>query len=214
MKALIDMGIEYLGWHVRPDDGDGLIHSRQIAKLIRDAGRRSSLLVHSRKLPVLAEVAEMVRPDFLLLSSDRDDALMPELARSVGSDTKLMMSVPVRPAGSRAEIPSLAKAQDYQTYAGALTVDTALDADKLQQFGCTGKANDWVICKDIVSSSRIPVVLAGGLSPENVADAIRAVAPPIVDACTSLEMVDKSKDLARCRAFVDAVRSLGVSTYG
>lgn len=208
MKALMEMGVEYIAWHVRPEDGDGLIQARTIAALARDSNTKTSLLVHSRKLTTLEAVARMIQPDFLLLSSDRDDRQMPELAARLGPSTRLMMSVPVRLAGSSEEIPSHTLAEQYQQYAGALTVDTAPDKDRLQQFGCTGRINDWKICREIVTRVKIPVVLAGGLSPANVADAIRQVNPPIIDACTSLELPDKSKDLKLCREFVEAVRSV------
>ena len=148
----------------------------------------------------------MIEPDFLLLSSDRDDQQMPSLAKLIGPKTQLMMSVPVRMAGSQVEIPSLELAERYQEYAGVLTVDTAPDADRLHQFGCTGRTNDWDICRKIVTRSRVPVILAGGLSPENIVAAMGHVRPPIVDACTSLELQDKSKDLKRCQQFMDAVR--------
>lgn len=206
MKALIAMGVEYVAWHVRPEDGEALIQARAIVALARSTKTRTSLLVHSRKLGVLESVARMIEPDHLLLSSDRDDQQMQELARRIGPTTTLMMSVPVRLAGSSAEIPSVARAAEYQAYAGALTVDTAVNADSLQQFGCTGRTNDWEICRQIVSRSTVPVVLAGGLNVDNVAAAIARVRPPIVDACTSLELADKSKDLTLCQRFVDAVR--------
>lgn len=208
MDALLAMGVEFLAWHVHPEDGKALVEAERLARVIQGAGAKASLLVHSKKLDVLGSIARMVRPDFLLLSSERNDAAMPSLARDIGPDVKLMMSVPVRPAGSAAAIKSLELATEYQAYAGALTVDTALDPSRLTQFGCTGVTNDWNICADITAASSIPVVLAGGLNVENVVTAIRRVRPPIVDACTALEFPDKSKDLAKCRAFVEAVRSV------
>lgn len=206
-KALLDMGVELIGWHVKPDDGAGLMLSRWLADLVRDRGAKSSLLVHEKRTGRLATIAEMVRPDYLLMSSARDDEAMPALAARLGSATKLMMTVPVRVQGSTIDLPSKKLALEYAAYSGALTVDTTLG--DVKSFGCTGRTNDWEICREIVAAVKIPVVLAGGLTPENVAESIRSVRPPIVDACTSLELADRSKDLERCRAFVDAVRSAG-----
>jgi phosphoribosylanthranilate isomerase len=50
-------------------------------------------------------------------------------------------------------------------------------------------------------------MLAGGLDEHNVGDAIRRVRPAGVDACTALERRDQSKDLDKCRAFVEAAHA-------
>lgn len=211
MDALIEMGVHCLAWHIRPEDGMAIIEAERMARRIKDAGRKSTLLVHSRKVQILSTVARMVRPDFLLLSSDRDDSEMGHLAALVAPNTKLMMSVPVSAAGLNEKVDSYRFAIEYQAFAGALTVDTMLDTKSPSRFGCTGRTNDWDTCAEIVKASSVPVVLAGGLRAENVGEAIRRVRPPIVDACTSLEFPDKSKDLAKCRTFVDAVRAVDVA---
>lgn len=203
-KALIEMGTTHVAWDVRPQDREQMVLAAQIADLVREAGRISTLLIHSRKRKVLATIARMVRPDFLLLSSDRNDAEMSLLSEEIAPATRLMMSVPVRVNGSSAILPSLERAVEYARYAGALTVDTCVDPSAANVFGCTGRTNDWLICAEIVRSVSIPVVLAGGLTPSNVGQAIRTVRPEIVDACTSLELADKSKNLAVCREFVEA----------
>lgn len=206
MKELLDLGVEYIAWHVHPEDGSALTQSRLIADLVRDNGATSSLLVHSRKPSMLEVVAKMVVPDFLLLSSDRDDAAMPGLSAALGGRTRLMMSIPVRPAGTSMSLQSKELARNYQDFAGALILDTCPDPSATRNFGCTGRTNDWEICAEIVANSNCPVILAGGLDPGNVASSINAVRPFGVDACTSLEMSDKSKNLAACQQFVRAVR--------
>ena len=50
--------------------------------------------------------------------------------------------------------------------------------------GITGKTCDWIAARRLVESSRIPVILAGGLSPENVYEGILAIRPAGVDSCT------------------------------
>ncbi len=73
--------------------------------------------------------------------------------------------------------------------------------------GGTGRAFDWSIAQQV--SQRVPkLYLAGGLSPENVADAIETVRPYAVDACSSLEDQPGTKNHERMRAFVAAVRSV------
>jgi phosphoribosylanthranilate isomerase len=72
--------------------------------------------------------------------------------------------------------------------------------------GATGKMHDWSISRRIVEAVSVPVILAGGLRPENVAEAVRAVRPWGVDVHTGVERPDGSFDPDRARAFVDAAR--------
>jgi phosphoribosylanthranilate isomerase len=81
-----------------------------------------------------------------------------------------------------------------------------LDAFDKDLYGGTGRTIDWSIaaraCRLV---SRL--FLAGGLSPENVVEAINSVQPYAVDACTALESLPGRKDTGRVRAFVRAARS-------
>ena len=75
--------------------------------------------------------------------------------------------------------------------------------------GGTGRVFDWSIAQRARQSAQsVALFLAGGLSPENVADAIATVRPYAVDACSSLEVAPGKKDHERMRAFVKAVRSI------
>lgn len=76
-----------------------------------------------------------------------------------------------------------------------------LDAHVVGQFGGTGKTIDWTQLTDI----SIPMLLAGGLTPENVAEAIRIVAPYGVDVSSGVEREPGKKDPERLRAFFKAV---------
>ena len=81
-----------------------------------------------------------------------------------------------------------------------------LDAYDPKLKGGTGKLADWITAKEM--AEQLPrLFLAGGLSPENVADAIAAVHPYAVDACSSLEVSPGKKSAKRMREFVDAVRT-------
>lgn len=87
----------------------------------------------------------------------------------------------------------------------AIMLDTK--DDRLR--GGTGRVFDWTIARKSVKSVA-KLFLAGGLSPENVAEAIATVRPYAVDACSSLECSPGKKNHARVRAFVNAVRSVAL----
>jgi len=75
--------------------------------------------------------------------------------------------------------------------------------------GASGHTHDWSVSADIVNTLDIPVVLAGGLGPENVREAISAVRPFGVDSetRTSLESDRRRKDIAKVESFISLARS-------
>ena len=94
---------------------------------------------------------------------------------------------------------------------GAYDVDAImLDTKDDLLRGGTGRVFDWSIAQRARESVKfvVKLFLAGGLSPENVAEAIKTVRPYAVDACSSLEETPGKKNHERMRAFVKAVRSV------
>lgn len=85
----------------------------------------------------------------------------------------------------------------------AIMLDTK--HDRLR--GGTGRVFDWSIAQQV--SRLVPrLYLAGGLSPENVSEAVELVRPYAVDACSSLEEKPGIKNHERMRVFVEKVRSV------
>ena len=82
-----------------------------------------------------------------------------------------------------------------------------LDSLVLGEYGGTGKAADWSTARAYTAQSGLPpLVLAGGLTPDNVAEAITAVRPAAVDVASGVESRPGRKDPAAVEAFVRAAR--------
>jgi len=81
-----------------------------------------------------------------------------------------------------------------------------VDASALGLFGGTGKLADWDQASAL--AAEFPVFLAGGLTPENVAEAIRVVRPWGVDAASGIERAPGQKDVEKMNAFVRAIREV------
>ncbi|MEN6407528.1 MAG: phosphoribosylanthranilate isomerase [Thermoguttaceae bacterium] len=90
---------------------------------------------------------------------------------------------------------------------GSMPQMILLDALVAGQFGGTGQTTDWQLAGAYAAESdRLPLVLAGGLTPSNVMDAIRLVRPDAVDVASGVEFRTGHKDASSVGAFVDAAR--------
>lgn len=79
-----------------------------------------------------------------------------------------------------------------------------LDTFSESAYGGTGQVTDWVLASEAAKSTTI--LLAGGLTPANVGEAILAVRPYAVDVSSGVESAPGKKDHIKIRAFLDAVR--------
>jgi phosphoribosylanthranilate isomerase len=106
-----------------------------------------------------------------------------------------MKAIRVRDSGS------LAQLENYQTDA------FLLDAHSRNGLGGTGEKFNWDLAVEAQKFGK-PIFLAGGLTPENVADAVRIVHPFGVDVSSGVESAPGIKDHAKVKAFITAAKSV------
>ena len=192
---LVDAAIEHVG-HRRPvhlgvarhQGAQG--HGTQVIGRYLEAKRPLTVGVFAdQSFEEINEIVEEAGIDLVQLSGDEswEDCLM--IARQT------IQVVHVSPLDS----PSDPMALVEPGFAVALMLDAAHGPYR----GGTGHTFDWEVARLV--AGRMPMLLAGGLSPENVADAVRAVRPWAVDVSSGTE-TDGRKDYDRVRAFVRAVR--------
>ncbi len=84
-----------------------------------------------------------------------------------------------------------------------------LDSFTKGQYGGTGRVHDWTLSRQIKEAvAPLPVILAGGLKPENVQEAILTVQPYAVDVSSGVELRPAVKDHDRVRAFVENAKDI------
>jgi phosphoribosylanthranilate isomerase len=155
-------------------------------------------------LDEIVRMVEAVRPHIVHVSSDIDLVnieMMRDLHERLAGQARLMKAIPVENESS------IGLAQEYAAVSDLLLLDTK-HAD-FPGVGATGLTHDWSVSRRIVESVGIPVIMAGGLTPANVGAAMREIKPWAVDSNTSTNAEGSNviKDLARIRAFVDAVHA-------
>jgi phosphoribosylanthranilate isomerase len=110
----------------------------------------------------------------------------------------------------RCQGKNLADIRHYLTQcqtAGGLPDAILLDAFSPNAYGGTGEVIDWHTVRDQRDQFLgLPVILAGGLTPDNVAEAIRTARPDGVDVASGVELSPGKKDLSKVRDFIAAAR--------
>lgn len=137
------------------------------------------------------------------IHSEMTPAGVRELRRLGGPGWRLLKSCHV------ASADSLAYGEPYRDDVDGFVLDSFNPVTG--QVGGTGLLNDWELAARIVAHhAPLPVLLAGGLNPENVASAVARVAPFGVDVNSGTKGPDGFKDPARVRAFIRAAKGLPV----
>lgn len=104
-------------------------------------------------------------------------------------------------------IDAVESATSVSPFVDALLLDSGNPNLPVKQLGGTGRVHDWTISKMICSQVATPVYLAGGLSPENVAEAIRFVRPFGVDLCSGVRTNGRLDEAKLSRFFSHCVKT-------
>jgi phosphoribosylanthranilate isomerase len=203
--ALARLGVDHIGVLV----GDGRFprelppaQAKGIFAAVPPAAKRVALTLSEDPEKVVRVIAE-TRPDIVQIQAAIDDFSI----AMTGALKVRVAEIPVIRAIPVVDETSIAIARSYDGVADFLLLDSYDSGTG--QFGALGRIHDWRLSRRIVESVGIPVILAGGLGPENVAEAIAAVAPAGVDSKTLTDKPDgRGKDLDKVRAFVAAAKVL------
>lgn len=138
-----------------------------------------------------------------------DASLMSALrVRSPKGDLPRLIQVMHWDVDEPAESQQARLSAELNALADSGLVDAALmDSRTKQGSGGTGVTFDWIAAAEVVRESRLPVITAGGLRPENVAEAVRVLKPWGVDVSSGVEALPGVKDHARMEQFIQATRS-------
>ncbi|MBN2580783.1 MAG: phosphoribosylanthranilate isomerase [Pirellulales bacterium] len=147
----------------------------------------------------VVETFDRLELDLIQLHGDESPAFLPEL-----DGRPVIRAFRLSAGGLSPVVAYLAECEQI----GVKPVMVLLDAHRPGQYGGTGETADWATCAEYVKRPGLPpFILAGGLTPLNVAQAVRAVRPDAVDTASGVECSPGRKDPDVVRAFVQAARN-------
>jgi phosphoribosylanthranilate isomerase len=202
--AISAIGVDHIGILI----GDGRfprelnLHGAQtVAQAARRPSKVSALFL-SDDLELITKLARALKPDIVHLGAAANGVRPTDVERLRRALPGILMMRSIAVTGEE----SIAEAKAYDGIADFLLLDSYRAGDA--QIGALGVTHDWRVSRRIVIEARTPVILAGGLGPDNVAQAIRAVAPAGVDSKTRTDVEGcHAKDIEKVRRFHEAAKS-------
>lgn len=180
-RRAIRAGADALGFVSAMPSGPGVIPEERIPEIVRTVPPGvATFLLTSRTDP--AEIVTQQRAcgaDTLQLVDRLPEGAHERLRRELPG-VSLVQVIHVTGPESVDEAEALAPRVD------ALLLDSGNPSAPVKELGGTGRVHDWALSRTIRERVSVPVFLAGGLNPSNVADAVRAVEPFGVDVCSGL----------------------------
>ncbi|MBU0697939.1 MAG: hypothetical protein KKE59_00700 [Proteobacteria bacterium] len=231
-EKLIALGVDHIGSVVVSAESWKIQSIVDTIQVVGAGDARSSLIPLFSDCDAVLRTLDFYQPDIVhfceSLVFQNDDAsacqdllALQENVKKRFPGIKIMRSIPIAPAGVSDRVPTLKLARRFEPVSDYFLTDTLLlkasggsaDDQPVKGFvGITGRTCDWDVAAKLVESSRIPVILAGGISPENVFDGILHVRVAGVDSCTGTNAVDSDgvsvrfkKDLNKVKRLVEEV---------
>lgn len=222
---MIDLGVDHVGSVLVSSQKWQDPQLKETIQIVQGAGRKSSLIPLFTDVELITLAMDYYRPDIIhfcetLPADVNDTAFKTILSRQQTiaqrfTDIEIMRSIPIGQNGHGDLVPSLELAKAFEPISDWFLTDTLLapsthsmsdDQPVSGYVGITGITCDWEIARQLVEQSTIPVILAGGLGPDNVSEAIAQTKPAGVDSCTQTNRWDDNNQPIRFQKDVEKVR--------
>ena len=197
LEASLDAGADYVGLVFYPKSPRhvSLDQAQELANAARGRAKIVALTVNADDAE-LAAIREKLAPDFIQAHGQESPERVKEITRRFG---------PVIKALAISSAQDVLAARAYQPVASMLLFDAKAPENLKNALpGGNGVSFDW----SLLSADRNlgQFMLSGGLNPENVGQAIKATAAPIVDVSSGVEKAPGHKDAQLIRNFIEAAR--------
>lgn len=227
-ESVMDSGVDRIGSVLTSPSNWKVPSVRETIQCVKRRSAQSSLIPLFSDRDLIFNALDWYEPDIIHLCeclcesesiSEQCQALV-ALQKDIKKhypNLQVMRSIPIAETGRAHRVPTLELARLFEEVSDLFLTDTLIvgpdDKDKDQPVngfvGITGITCDWDMAGKLIEKSSLPVILAGGLSPDNVHDAIVSTRPFGVDSCTRTNRVGPDgrpirfqKDMEKVRSFV------------
>ena len=227
-ETMLSIGVDHVGSVLLDRDHWKDPAIRETRRVVETAGACSSLIPLFKDLDAICRTIDYYRPDIIHFCDSFEDVgdLEPECQKYVKlqasikkrfPQVQIMRSIPIPKTGTAGGIDVLQWAAAFGAVSDYFLTDTLLNSNvgsdaasqPIEGFvGITGQTCNWDMAADLINQSRLPVILAGGLSPENVYEAVCRLRPAGVDSCTLTNALDSKGQPIRFKKDIDKVAHL------
>jgi phosphoribosylanthranilate isomerase len=195
-RGAVEAGADFLGFNFYRESSRYIspAAARRIVQRLPEKVASVGVFVNEPEREMLT-IARRVGLDYVQLHGDETADVVSRMRRSV----RVIKAVRVRESFRVAQLANFKRASSI-----------LLDGFDSRLRGGTGKSFNWKLAKS--AGRKRQIFLAGGLTPENAAEAVSAARPFAIDVCSGVESRPGKKDLARMRALVAAVRPVTATT--
>jgi len=236
-EQLITIGVDHIGSVILSVDNWKNPALKEMIRTVAELGARSSLIPLFSDLNVIRRALEYYQPDMIHFCEILPDRIrhpadferilhQQRLIKEDFPQTDVMRSLPIPQMPHPDGYSVMDVARLFEPFSDYFLTDTLMVPKDLQALsqtaepqpvsgfiGITGVPCDWSLAKKLVAASKIPVILAGGITPDNVAEGIQQVHPAGVDSCTGTNACDHQgrpirfqKDMNKVKRLVAAAR--------
>ncbi len=232
-ERLVELDVDHIGSVILSEENWQLPQIKETIRSIRSSAAKSSLILLYNRPETVLRSLDYYQPDIVHFCEalvghagmwDFCDRLihLQSVVKNHFPQIKIMRSIPIVQSGCDGAVPTIEFARRFEPSSDFFLTDTLLveasgSTHKNQPVegfvGITGKICNWETARKLVEVSRVPVILAGGISAQNAVDGIRQVKPAGVDSCTGTNALDKGgnpirfkKDPAKVKQLVEQVR--------
>jgi phosphoribosylanthranilate isomerase len=232
-EKLTALGVDHIGsvimskvsWKVPP--------IKDTVQLIQEKGGKSTLIPLFDDLDAISFMLDYYDPDIVhfcelitvekgLNNSYKKQILIQNSVKKRFPGIKIMRSIPISRSGNQDQGDTFELARLFEPVSDYFLTDTLItdpsgsvsDLQPVKGFvGITGQVCNWTTASKLIQATHIPVILGGGITPDNVFNGIMDVMPAGVDSCTGTNAVDSNgrpirfkKDLLRVKHLVEEAR--------